>query len=251
MNIPTIRGIIRRRILLNYRVDPEILGSLLPPPFRPKLQHGFGIAGICLIRLEQLRPLHIPRFLSLSSENSAHRFAVEWTDEQGKEKEGVYVSRRDTNAWFNSLVGGRLFPGVHHFTQFEVKDTGEKLWMRATQKNRKQPLLELEGEPSERLPEGSVFDSLSDASDYFESGSLGYSSRPRSNDLDGLLLRIEDWNVSPLAVHRVTSSYFDNTELFPAGSISFDHALLMRNAPHEWDAQPRMTLLDPSHTHSF
>src|SRR6516225_10195357 len=56
MFIPTLEGIIDRRLLVNYRVDPDYLQRLLPAPFRPKRIHGLGIAGICLIRLKQRRP---------------------------------------------------------------------------------------------------------------------------------------------------------------------------------------------------
>ena len=31
MRIPTIRGLIDRRILVNYRVDPAVLARILPP----------------------------------------------------------------------------------------------------------------------------------------------------------------------------------------------------------------------------
>ena len=58
--IPVITGTIARRMLLNFRVDAGILRQILPAPFRPKLIQGAGMAGVCLIRLEHLRPLHIP-----------------------------------------------------------------------------------------------------------------------------------------------------------------------------------------------
>ena len=56
MRLPVIRGVIDRRILVNYRVDPDALRRILPSPFRPKLIRGYGIAGVCLIRLRQMRP---------------------------------------------------------------------------------------------------------------------------------------------------------------------------------------------------
>ncbi len=77
--VPVVQGVIARRLLVNFRVRPEVLAALLPGPFRPKLVHGFGMAGICLIRLEQVRPRGLPAFVGLSSENAAHRIAVEWT----------------------------------------------------------------------------------------------------------------------------------------------------------------------------
>ena len=36
MRLPVISGVIERRILLNYRVDAEVLGRLVPRPFRPQ-----------------------------------------------------------------------------------------------------------------------------------------------------------------------------------------------------------------------
>jgi hypothetical protein len=50
VRLPTIQGIIDRRILVNYRVDTEVAARLLPAPFRPKLAKGYAMAGICLIR---------------------------------------------------------------------------------------------------------------------------------------------------------------------------------------------------------
>ena len=111
MDIRVVQGIISRRILVNYQVDAQVLQRILPTPFRPKLTHGMGIAGVCLIRLQSVSPRFVPTALGLASENAAHRIAVEW-EENGQLHEGVYVPRRDTSSWVNILVGGRLFPGV-------------------------------------------------------------------------------------------------------------------------------------------
>ena len=73
----SVRGVIARRLLVNFRVRPEALAHLLPEPFRPKLVGGVGMAGICLIRLEKVRPLGLPGFIGVASENAAHRIAVE------------------------------------------------------------------------------------------------------------------------------------------------------------------------------
>ena len=108
MRIPVVRGVIDRRILVNYHVDPNVLATLLPAPFRPKVIHGVGMVGICLIRLKAVRPASFPSWLGISSENAAHRTAVEW-DDHGEVREGVYVRRRDTNSWLNALAGGRVF----------------------------------------------------------------------------------------------------------------------------------------------
>ena len=240
MNIPAIKGIIRRRILLNYRIAPEIVTQVLPSNFRPKVVKGHAIAGICLIRLEEVRPKGFPAFAGISSENSAHRIAVEWDDESGLLQEGVFVPRRDTDSLLNSLAGGRIFPGVHHHSKFHIHDSEGQISIRVEAEDADSCLLEIEANESEDFPMSSVFGSLADSSSFFEAGCIGYSSRPDSCIMDGLLLQVPEWHVSPLSVERVRSSYFDDTSVFPLGSIEFDHALLMRDILHEWHSEPAM-----------
>src|SRR5437868_3074196 len=127
MRLPQIQGVIRRRMLVNFRVDAEVIQRQLPSKFRPKLHEGSAVAGICLIRLEQILQRGVPGFLGLSSENAAHRIAVLWEDESGHTEEGVFVPRRDTNSRLNHFAGGRLFPGEHNRASFEVETSQETI----------------------------------------------------------------------------------------------------------------------------
>src|SRR5262249_44241465 len=84
MKLPAASGLTRRLILVNFRVRPAVIQALLPAPFQPKLVRGSAIAGVCLIRLEQVRPRFLPPSMGFHSENAAHRVAVCWTDEAGE-----------------------------------------------------------------------------------------------------------------------------------------------------------------------
>lgn len=44
-------------------------------------------------------------------------------------------------------------------------------------------------------------------------------------------------SVEPLAINFIESSCFDDREVFPAGSVTFDNALLMRGINHEWHSR--------------
>ena len=239
MKIPAITGIIRRRILLNYRVAPEVVRAILPSNFRPKLHGGYAVVGICLIRLEEIRPKGMPGFIGISSENSAHRIAVEWED--GGKREGVFVPRRDTDSRLNALAGGRVFPGVHHLSRFTVSDREGSISLRVDAEDKESALVDLQAVEDDGFPPTSVFDRLAESSRFFEAGCVGYSSRPDSCVLDGLLLEVADWRVSHLKVERIRSAYFDDRSVFPEGSIEFDHALLMRDIPHRWRSVAEMT----------
>ncbi|MFC5050767.1 DUF2071 domain-containing protein [Rubritalea spongiae] len=242
MKIPIITGSIRRRILLNYRVDPDVIQNLLPPPFSPKLIHGKAIAGICLIRLEHIRPKGLPALIGISSENSAHRIAVTWQDPNGNTQEGVYVPRRDTDSMLNSLAGGRLFPGVHHHSSFDVSSTENTIKLTIQPTDTSTPLVKMDVTKSQQFPRSSIFRSITEASKFFEAGNIGYSARPDGKKLDGLFLNIRDWKVSSLETLHLESSYYNDQSIFPQGSIEFDHALLMENIHHEWHSEAPMYL---------
>jgi len=118
--IPAVNAVMARRILVNFRVRPDVVAKLLPPTFQPRLANGWALAGICLIRLEDMRPAGCRGWCGVASENAAHRIAVQWT-ENGRTREGVFIPRRDTNSLLNRIAGGRLFPGVHHPAAFAAR----------------------------------------------------------------------------------------------------------------------------------
>lgn len=232
MRIPAIRGVIDRRILANFRIEPDAMARVLPPPFRPKLASGFAIGGICLIRLRAIRPRFLPLPWGIGSENAAHRVAVEW-DAEGEVQEGVYIPRRDTNSRLNTLAGGVLFPGEHYHARFDVEESGG-CYRIAMRSDDGEARVLVSGHTTDRLSDASVFDSVGEASAFFERGSLGYSNTRDAGRYDGLELRCENWRVEPLAVDRIESSYFEDPALFPRGTAEFDCALLMRGIDHEW-----------------
>src|SRR5437763_12680055 len=169
MRIPVMRGVIERRILVNYRVRPDALAKVLPPPFQPKLVRGVGLAGICLIRLGHVRPALLPAWLGIASENAAHRAAVEWTDDTGRLCEGVYIPRRDTSSRLNALAGGRLFPGLHHHARFRVHEGGGCYQVEIDSDDGRTHLA-VAGRVAGGLPAGSVFTSLEEAAEFFRRG---------------------------------------------------------------------------------
>lgn len=238
LNIPAVRGVMDRRILINYRVDPLVLGRLIPPPFRVKRIHCRGLAGVCLIRLRHSRPRGLPASLGFTSENAAYRFAVEW-EENGATRSGVYIPNRHTNFWLNALAGGRLFPGRHALSTFDARETNDlfKLELRTRASDED---LKVICRRSPEWPANSIFATEAEASDFFRNGSVGYSPTPVPDVFEGVELRPDEWRTDPLDVEHLDSSYFGNRRLFPDGSIQYDSALLMRDIEHEWRSLPRL-----------
>jgi hypothetical protein len=186
-----------------------------------------------------MRPAGLPAPFGSASENAAHRIAVEW-DENGVTRAGVFIPRRDTNAWLNRVLGGRLFPGRHHAATFDVRETNDRFQM-AMRSRDGQASVRVAARVMEEWPAGSVFPSLAAASDFFRAGSLGWSPHASDDKFDGLELRCREWRMEPLVVEQVESGFFANAGWFPPGSVEFDGALLMRNIAHEWHACGRLS----------
>lgn len=229
MKIPIIHGYIDRRILINFTAEPTVVEKIIPFPFRPIVYKGKAIVGICLIRLKNVRPKGLPAFTGINSENGAHRIAVEW-DENGKTKTGVYIPRRDTSLKFNTLVGGRLFPGKHYYAKFNVSEENGNYHIDFISSDGTETLID--AVETKTFSNKSIFETLQEASDFFKSGELGYS--PNKNKFEGLRLKTYNWEVRPLEVLNVKSSFFENEKVFPEGSLTFDNAMLMTNIEHEW-----------------
>ena len=232
MKIPKIKGLIDRRILINFTVDPKIVEKIIPFPFRPQIYKDKAIVGICLIRLKKVRLNGLPEFLGISSENGAHRIAVEW-DENGEIKQGVYIPRRDTSLRLNTILGGRLFPGKHHLADFNVNEKDDKYHIDFTSSDKTN--ISIDAFETKTFDRTSIFETLENVSDFFERGAVGYS--PNDKKFDGLRLKAYKWEVRPLTVEKVKSSFFEDENIFPKGSVKFDNALIMTKVEHEWQSE--------------
>jgi hypothetical protein len=240
MLLDTIHGIIDRRVLLNYHIDPAALERVLPPPFQPKLYGNHGVGGVCMIRFKQLRPRLAPAWLGLGSENAAHRIAVQWMQD-GELREGVFIPRRDTNSWFNKTVGGRVFPGIFQRSRFETRESEADVSIRIVRADGGTEIA-FAGHLAEQLPRTSIFPSLEAAAGFFSLGATGYSATGMEGHYHGMELHSTNWTVSPLAIEKAQSCFFDDPQRFPPGSVQLDCALLMRGIEHEWRSRPDLYL---------
>jgi hypothetical protein len=215
----TIDSVIERRLLVNYRIDPERVAAFLPRPF--------------LIRMSRVRPARVPPIAGLASENLAHRFAVEWDDAEGTHT-GVYVPRRETSSRFAATVGHRLFPGAYHLARFQVRQSDVRLRVDVRSLDGK-VALSAEVTPAAGL-RSELFQNVDAAIDFFRRGDRGFSPSPDHACLDSVSLHAASWAARPMSIARMRSSLFDDPAAFPDGACALDSALLMTNIAARWTA---------------
>jgi hypothetical protein len=235
MRTPIFCGVIKRRFLLNYRADPKVVDRLLPAPFHPKLYHGYAIVGICLVRLESIRPRGLPAWLGVNSENAVHRIASERIDSNGLSREGAFVVRRDTDLWLSTILRGKLFAGNCHQARFAIEESVGHVEF-ACRSLDGTTQVSFSGDDAVQLPASSCFKSLQE--DFFRCVDVGSAHSEDSQILEEIAVEAKEWKIRPFRINRVSSSFFDNKEHFPVGSIEFDHALVMRDAAQAWNLEP-------------
>jgi Uncharacterized conserved protein (COG2071) len=227
---------IERRLLVNYRIDPDLVYPHLPAGFTPQLVSGWAVAGVCFTRLAHTRPSGLPPHIGIRSENVAHRFAVEWEDGQGT-RAGVYIPRRDTNSRAVTIAGGPVFPGVHHPARFVVSESPDQVAIAVASRDQ-EVRLEVTACPVGQLT-SELFSSVEDAMNFFRHGSTGWSPSPGGN-LDQVRLDCDRWSARPAQVTRMVSSLFDGPTIFTPKDCTLDSALLMENLKATWTGSPNV-----------
>jgi hypothetical protein len=219
-----------RRILVNYRIDPDVAARVVPRPFTPDLVDGFAVGGLCIVQLRLRRPM--PQLPVVSV---AHRFAVTVPDGTP----AVYVPRRDTSSAIASLAGGRLVPGVQQRAHITSRTDGSRTSVEIRSHDERMRV-DLDAEVAARHPRSSVFADVEQASTMLRCAPVGYSRSRRPDRFDAVELCSDDWQLAPLAVERLASSYFDDERIFPASSIGFDSAFVMTDVAHRWRPLPTL-----------
>ena len=93
------------------------------------------------------------------------------------------------------------------------------------------------GRVCDEIPASSIFQNLGEVSEFFKLGSLGFSPTRDESRYDALELNCDQWHTQPLDIESVESSFFEDTTLFPKGSVEFDCALLMQKIDHCWQVR--------------
>ena len=248
MQLPVIRGVIDRRILVNYRVDPGVLAALLPAPFRPKLVAASGMVG----RLPDPPEARCgPRFLPplagdlLRERRPPRRRRM---GRGGRRREGVFVPRRDTDSRLNRLGGRAALPRRPLTTPaFTVRGDGRPLPRRPPQRRRRTSLSVVGGVNAAvaggvglRLARGGLR--------LLRGGLAGVLRDAPARPARGAGAAAPRWRVEPLAGRAGGVQLLRGPVALPAGVGRVRLALLMRGIDHEWHVRGELVGREPQLT---
>lgn len=236
MHVHDIDAFLERRLLLNYRVDPELAQAMLPKPFSPRLASGYAIAGVCLIHMSKVRPKYLPAAVGIDVQGSAHRIAVRWAD-AGIERQGVYILRRDSGSRIVGFIGRRAL--AEHPARFDAHETQDHLAIEVCSEDGLGSVaVRAHVEPELT---SSVFTSAADARAFFEHGGPGFT-RIGDGRFTGVALSAASWKMAPLQLLEARSAWLENETIFPAGTAVPDSAMVMRKTVSWWRSVPPLVV---------
>ena len=224
---PAVRGVVERRLLVNYRVGLGTLETVLSGPFRGREvgESGMGIGSICITKVENARPRFAPGFLGIPVETATHRI---YARVEGSGEHCVYVPRRDVSSGFHAFVMGSLLPTEFSQGEFRTEVKGGEQKIQIDCGNEVVGVVFDEAERDE-VDEDSVFYSLESASVFLCEGGVEYSL---SGDVySGVEPCPGEQDLNPVDVEDERSSYFGKM------GGEFDSAFRMEEMEHVW--QPR------------
>lgn len=230
---PAVRGIIKRRILVNYSVEIGSLDEVLPEPFEGREVGGLGkgIGTVSFARIENARPRLAPKSAGVSFESAAHRVSAVRKTEGGTEN-CVYVPRRDVSSRVCATLGESLLTTELDCADFRVAENDGFCRVRVDCGDEFAGVEVRETERDE-VRDDSVFGSLVSASRFFCESGVEYS--PSGERYDGVELCPREWEMEPVEVGGAQSSFFEGI----GGEL--DSAYTMGGIEHEW--RPRSSVV--------
>lgn len=220
-----VRGLIRRRLLVNAVVDPDEAAGRLPPGPRPHETALGTVVGCCLLDIAELRPRPLPAAVGIRQRAGACRISAEWDNDAGETIVGVWVPARRTDARLAVALGGQWFPGVHRPARITLDPQPGRLSWRID-----------DGRDFRIDVDVSVPDDTNNVGDVV-AGTCLAATIGMSADHDGLLeaacMQPERRDARQVVVDRLESRFIDSFHSArPASSY------LMENIPVSWTPAP-------------
>jgi hypothetical protein len=102
-------------VLLTFRIRPDDLAALLPPPIHPTVVGGWSFVSIVIASMRGMRVSGVPEFLGAHAYQIVYRAVAEVRTPDGIVTPGVHFLRSDCNDPVLSLFGNKLTEFRFHY----------------------------------------------------------------------------------------------------------------------------------------
>ena len=208
---------VRGRVVVFYRVEPDVARGLLPSELRPRITAGSAIVVLCYTHLGRLETRFLPHRLA-TSHHLAYRVSAEAAGENGPTC-STWVAHRETSSRIGARWNEKVFRHGHGRSRFSIEDDACELTLRVESSRGDELFLRASACEST----GTVFSQPNDVGEFFRNDG---TIRPH-----GVFAREADvvdahnaFVPEPLALIELRSAFFEDPDRFPSGSVAIDGA---------------------------
>ena len=232
---------------VNYRVRPDALAALLPPPLEPEVHKGHGWVQVLVSSLRDMRPQGMPALFGTCFYQASYRAAVQYRTRDGARRRGGYFVRSETNHPVMRAVGNAL-------AEFKFHDFGAAEMVMLRDGPRLTVGVDPEPEfPSGRLvtvvdtrplpsaPPGSCWSSLAELHEPLVECYDALGVDAEHGHLYVLTIDRDPWNARFVEPQEVYSEYFDRGPL-GGGAAELDSVLHLEECRYRWRPLRRVEL---------
>ena len=251
-----LRGVVRRRVLVNYPVPPERLGPWLPPQAEPALHAGRAWVSACAVRLERMAPTAWPAPLGLRMHYLVHRTIAWLPFPDGTRRCAVLILEANLDHPATFLARGST--RVPFRRRCIRVDEGEGHWAASMRSSLRiqdmhrdgggagedgllyEACVEAPGGPA--TPAGSLFPDAASADRFLLGVAYGCAWDPRRRRMRYLAETHDPWTIEAAPARTARNRFLED---LCGGPVEADHALLMRDVPHAFAMRPATMRFDP------
>ena len=231
----TDSGTIDRRILILFRILPQVLEGVLPGDVRPREIRGCVLGGIALSRRRGVRTSLLPVRLT-TSHNAVHFLLVDppgTTQRHG----GTLVTRCDTSSRLQAWIGGHgIQRSKQHHARFRVSESKDSIELVSDSDDHAMHLA-FKARIDRSIPRTSFFRSSQQAYELLRESLVALGLTPREVEVMGEPRAIRRSRLHPLIMERLESSVFSDARFTSAEAVQFDSAFWLRDDEFAWSGQ--------------
>jgi uncharacterized protein YqjF (DUF2071 family) len=225
-----MQGIVRRRFLINYPVEPSLLEPFVPPGGELSLHQGKAWLSDCFVHISNMRPSWVPRALGITFHYLIHRTRAVLPFPDGKKREAVLVLDPSMDSRLLNVFGAPMtgVPFKRRPIDFVTDGSAWRLGVRQGKGLIYEAMIRGSSFGTE-MPTNSPFSSLSQADDFLLGVSYGGSWNRETGTLHLLAETHEPWRAQVGTCDIRRNAFLEGLGF---DTPRADHVITMVDCPH-------------------
>jgi uncharacterized protein YqjF (DUF2071 family) len=225
-----MQGMVRRRFLINYPVEPSLLAPFVPPGGELSLHQGKAWLSDCFVHITGMRPTGVPQALGVSFHYLIHRTRARLPFPDGKKREAVLVLDPTIDSRLLATFGAAAtgVPFKRRPIEFVTDGSAWRLGVRDGKDLIFEAMIRGSSFGTD-MPTNSPFSSLSQADEFLLGVSYGGSWNPEAGTLHVLAETHEPWRAQVGTCDTRRNAFLEGLGI---ESPRADHVITMVDCPH-------------------